>query len=147
MSMISACCQMLEGRSPSPFEISMLGWHDGLTSGMARCRTCGATYHIEMLVWDDDHEMRIYGFKEVSRQSYDAFIALQTLPAPLPHQSQERSDALTLRVRDALATGLHRILYIAAVDLTAEIRAVRKVTFQVWASLLGLNEYFDPRGK
>ena len=138
MSTISVCCQMLRGCSPSPFEIAMLGWHDGITSGMARCRTCGATYHVEMLAWDDNQEMRVYGFKEVSRQSYDAFMSLQTLPAPLPQQLQERSDALTLRVRDALATAFECTLCVAAMDLSTEIRAARKMTFPIWASLFDL---------
>jgi hypothetical protein len=91
-----------------------------------------------MVAWDDDREVRVYGFKEISQKSYEAFMAIHTMPVPSPSQVQERSDALTLRTRDALATSFERGLYMAAIDLSKEIRAVRRLTFSSWASLLAL---------
>lgn len=76
LTMNDVCCQTIEDRGPSPFEVSMLGWHDGLTDGMAQCRTCARAYHVEMVAWDNDQEVRVYGLKEVSRPSYDAVVAM-----------------------------------------------------------------------
>jgi hypothetical protein len=91
-----------------------------------------------MVAWDDEQEVRVYGFKEVSRHSYDGVVAVNTLPAPSPAQAQERSDLVTLRVRDALATSFERTLFVAATDLAKEIRGVRRLTFSSWASMLDL---------
>jgi hypothetical protein len=133
-----ACCQTIEGHCPSPFEISTLGWHDGLTSGMARCRECARCYHVEMVAWDHEQEVRVYGFREISRASYDTFMAVQASGVPSPQQAIDRSDELALRERDALATGFERTLYVAAVDLMKEILGSRRVPFSLWASLLDM---------
>jgi len=128
------CCKNL-GRGDSPFEIIMLGWQDGLTSGMARCRACGTTYHFEMVAWDQEQEVRIYGFREVSQASYDAVVALHLAPS-VTENPLERSDALALKARDALATGFERIFYAAATNLAKEVIAARRVGFTAWKELL-----------
>jgi transglutaminase-like putative cysteine protease len=117
----------------------MIGWYDGLTAGMARCRTCDRVYHFEMVAWDFEHNLRIYGFKEISRQSYDAFLQVFIQPATSPASASARGDALTLRVQQALATNPERELYIAASDLTESISGVRRITFADWSALLALH--------
>jgi hypothetical protein len=139
MSNESPCCQTLEGRAPSPFEIFMIGWHDGLTSGVARCRTCDRAYHFDMMAWDAEHEQRVYGFKEVSRRSYEAFVSMYTQATPSA-SAMDRSDVLTLCVRDALATNPERLLYIGAVDLATEVLGTRRLNFSDWSILLA----FEP---
>jgi hypothetical protein len=129
------CCRKMDRGGPSPFEIVMLGWQDGLTSGMARCRSCGSTYHFEMVAWDAEQEVRIYGFRDVSQASYDAIATLNANPVA-PERAKERSDALTLRTRDALATSFERTLFVAAVDLTEVLLTARKIDFPTWKELL-----------
>lgn len=72
MSENGVCCQTLRTRAGSPFEVAMLGWYDGVTSAMARCRACGRHYHVEMVAWDGEHEVRVYGFREVSQRAMNA---------------------------------------------------------------------------
>jgi hypothetical protein len=129
------CCRDLHSGDESPFEILMLGWQDGLTSGMARCRSCGTTFHFEMVAWDGEQEIRIYGFREVSRASYDAVASLHAGP-PADTHSRERADALTLKVRDALATSFERMLYVAAKALAQKIVAARWIEFALWKEML-----------
>jgi hypothetical protein len=111
----------------------MFGWYDGVTSGMARCRVCGCTYFFAMLAWDDEREMRIYGFKEISQRSYESFMATQSRSSP---DAENHDDLLALR--DALATSMECLLYIAATDLTRRIDGFSLLTFASWAELLRL---------
>jgi hypothetical protein len=75
-----------------------------------------------MVAWDDEQETRIYGFREVSRSTYDAVATLASVPPPAEH-ARDRSDELTLKVRDALATSFERTFYVAAADLAKTIVA------------------------
>lgn len=115
----------------------MLGWYDGVTSAMARCRRCVRHYHVEMVAWDDEHEVRVYGFREVSRESYERVIEAQALAASHAEEIRERADVIALCVRDALATSFERILYVAAIDLAIEVIAAQLFAFPAWAALLG----------
>src|SRR5690349_3218015 len=127
------CCQTIDNGGPSPFNVAALGWHDGLTEGMAECRRCHRTYHVEMVAWDDEHEFRIYGLREVSRKSYDDLMSVYNLTVPPVNQSKQRSDEIAVCTRDALASGLGRLLYVAAIDLTKEIRGAHRMSFSSWA--------------
>ena len=131
------CCQRLTQGGTSPFEVAILGWHDGLMSGMAKCRGCGRTYHFDLLAWDEEQEARLYGFKEVSVASYDAVTLLLAKVPPSPARAGEFADLVTLRVRDAVATGMERKLLVLATDLKTFIQAAGMVEFAGWKTLLG----------
>jgi hypothetical protein len=138
MTKESTCCQGLAQGGPSPFDITMLGWYDGLTSGMAKCRGCGRTYHFDLLTWDEEHEARLYGFKEVSATSHDAVALLLASAPSSPERAVELGDLVTLRVRDALSTSMERKLLIVATDLTAFVQSAQTVDFPRWKSLLAV---------
>ena len=63
---------------------------------MARCRLCDSTYHFEMVAWDAEQEVRVYGFREVSRASYDAIVTLDAI-TPVLDGIAERVDGLALK--------------------------------------------------
>jgi hypothetical protein len=130
------CCQRLS-KGPSPFEVSMLGWYDGVTSGVAKCRACGRTYHFEMLAWDDEQEMRVYAFKEVTKATYDAIVLLLDAPPPTPERAAEFGDVVALRVRDALITNPERNLLVLAANLATFIESARVADFAQWKELIG----------
>ena len=133
------CCQNLAQGGPSPFEISMLGWYDGLTSGMAKCEGCGRTFHFDLLAWDEEAEKRVYGFKEVTSASYDAVAQLlANASPPAPERARELGDLIALRVRDALATSFERKLIVLATDLANFVESVQTVEFDHWKSILGV---------
>jgi len=134
----SDCCRNLAVSDKSPFEVSMLGWYDGLTSGLAKCRICDRTYHFELIAQDAEGEVRLYGFKEVSHSCYDAIVGLLVGPVPPAEQAREFGDQVMLRVRDALATNLERKLFVASTDLTKVILSAQIVDFDRWESILGL---------
>lgn len=117
----------------------MLGWYDGLTSGVARCRGCDRTYHFELMSHDTSDEMRLFGFKEVSHSAYDAIVALLATQPASAQQGRELGDQVILRVRDALATSLERNLFVASTDLGSLIQSARILDFERWKSILGLN--------
>jgi hypothetical protein len=133
----ATCCQHLRDAGPSPFEVVMLGWHDGITSGMARCRVCGRTYHFDLVAWDADQEVRVYAFKAVSSASYDAVARLQARPTEA-NDAMSRGDEITLRVRDALATAFERKLLVAATDVAKYVLSARSVGFEDWSAMLGM---------
>jgi len=105
---------------------------------MASCRACGAAYHFEMLAWDSEHEMRIYGLRLVSRSSYEAIAALAAQAPPQPAHLRARLDEMALLVRDALATSYEWSLYIRTTDLSKEVLAVKRIDFWAWHAILAL---------
>lgn len=132
----NACCKRLTRDEPSPFELVQLGWWDGLTSGMARCRACSATYYFDMISWAFEHEVRIYGFREISRAGYDSVEELCAGPAPSADQRQQHDAALLRRVRDALATNYETSLYVASANLAERIVSARTISFDAWMGIL-----------
>jgi len=132
-----ACCTRLDPGCESPFDIVMLGWYDGRTSGLARCRACGTAYHFEMVAWDEEHELRVYGLTEVTGEAFEKVASANAQPV-VAERFQERSDALTLLARDALATNVERSLYIIAGDLAKRILGSRRMDFATWTSVIGL---------
>jgi hypothetical protein len=90
-----------------------------------------------MVAWDDEHNVRIYGLQEISKDSYDAIVALNAQPVA-ESQFQARADALTLRTRDALATSFERLLFIVSSDLEKSVLAARRIDFALWTEVLGL---------
>jgi hypothetical protein len=94
-------------------------------------------YHFELVAWDGEQETRVYGFVEVSASSYESIQRLTMTPPPAA-EYQERSNAVALATRDALASAFERRLFMAAVDLTKEIKGARVMTFSDWANLMGL---------
>jgi hypothetical protein len=138
----TVCCRMPASNVASPFEVAMFGWHDGVTSGMARCRSCGQAYWFAT-VSEDGEGIRVYGFREIGLDSYQAYLRVHTLSVPGPGDVHARSDALALLVRDALSTNEECTLYVAAIDLTEKIIASRRVSFSFWASLLQLGADAD----
>jgi len=136
----NTCCKRLRIGDVSPFEIVMLGWYDGLHNGMASCRTCGLAYNFEMLAWDSERETRIYGFRQVSRGSYDAIAVLAALPSPEPAQLRDRLDKMAVLLRDSLASSLEWNLYIKSTDLSKEILTAKYIDFSTWNSILSSSE-------
>jgi hypothetical protein len=91
-----------------------------------------------MVAWDSESELRVFGLKEIGRESYDAFQRVFVLPPPPVELASERVDELSLLERRALATNLERVLYIVTADLTGEIHGVRRLAFSTWLALLEL---------
>jgi hypothetical protein len=131
----SVCCKRLQPGDLSPFEITQLGWHDGLTAGMARCRNCGSTYHFKLVAWnvanEPEHEVRVYGFRLVTNDTYNDVVRVVGPPG-------QRFEAvpLLLALRDSLATNFECTLYVAAADLTKVIAGAKHVDFAFWSSIL-----------
>jgi hypothetical protein len=115
----------------------MLGWYDGLTSGMARCRTCGRTYHVEMVAWDHENRIRVFGLREVSRFSYEIIERLNAVSVT-GNQVSEHANAIALLVRDALATSFERTLFVVSEDLCTTILAAKVISFSEWVPIIGL---------
>ena len=88
-----------------------------------------------MVAWDAEQEVRVYGFREVSRASYDAIVTLDAIKPALDGIA-ERADALALKARNALATSSERPLFIAASDLAKTVIAARRITFSAWQTIL-----------
>jgi hypothetical protein len=132
------CCRtMVAGESP--FDILELGYLDGLTGGMARCRACGATYDFQMVAWDQEQEVRVYGFRPIRAEHYDRMVALSAEIAgwrPGERDYRKGSDALTLRRRDALSSSYEVTLLVASTDLCKRITAVRRMEFATWKETL-----------
>lgn len=133
---IDSCCKDLHAGDSSPFDIIALGWHDGILNGMARCRSCDCSYYFDMLAWDSDRDVRVYGLKLVSANSYAAVGALISELPPQVAQLQSSLDQIALRVRDSLASGFEWNLYIASADISRTILAARTIGYEDWISIL-----------
>lgn len=70
------CCQRLSSGTASPFDrIVSLGYYDGTTHGLARCRSCGKSYSYVLQAWDLEQDTRVYSMAEVSAATFDAFVS------------------------------------------------------------------------
>jgi len=90
-----------------------------------------------MVAWDEEHEVRVYRFREISEASYEAVKAIDVLPITAD-QASERADRMSLLVRDALATSVERTLYVLSSDLSTTITAAKTVDFAEWMSIMKL---------
>ena len=64
-------------------EIIALGYYDGPTSGLAKCRLCSSVYKFDLLTWDDRQDVRIYAFSPLPASAFQQAIdALAPLGAP-----------------------------------------------------------------
>lgn len=132
MQMTDPCCSRLE-RGASPFTIIVLGWHDGPTSGLARCKACEQAFHFEMLAWDDEQTGRLYAFVKILSERYARLIAIHDEPA---EDGIAKSDRMALATRDALAGTFGRTLYVVAEDLERDIRGSRQPDFTAWKEFI-----------
>jgi hypothetical protein len=89
-----------------------------------------------MVAWDEEHELRVYGLTEVTGEAFEKVASANAQPV-VAERFQERSDALTLLARDALATNVERSLYIIAGDLAKRILGSRRMDFATWTSVIG----------
>ena len=137
MSPGDPCCQRLEPGESSPFDIVALGYYDGATSGVAQCRACQRAYHFELLHWDDEQAVRVYGLLEIPEAAYHAIKRLQASPVA-EGDALIRGNELMLAVRDATAGSFERDLIVATEDLAREILSARRLTFNDWAAILML---------
>jgi hypothetical protein len=130
--MTQPCCSRLQ-RGASPFIVLALGWHDGPTTGLARCADCGQTYHFEMLDWDDEQSTRVYAFAKIERDAYARLIAMHD---EIVTDGVAKANRMALATRDALAGTFGRSLYVIADDLGREIIACRELDFAGWKKLM-----------
>ncbi len=136
-----SCCRRLGPNDPSPFEILQLGWYDGLTSGLARCRACAATYFFQLLEWDGEREARVYGFQEINSTGYESVANLMQRGPQSTEGHPGYDDSVSRAVSAALGSGFEWSLYIASANLSDKIIAARKLTFDEWMAILGLSAY------
>jgi hypothetical protein len=128
------CCQQLDGASDSPFELLTLGFYDGPTAGLVRCRVCALAYHFEMLTWDRHREVRIYGLTPIHEVDFMRVGKLIEQAGTGANADRE----LLVGVRDALASGLVRELIVAAEDLSLRVLSVTRMDYSRWAEVLRL---------
>ena len=134
MSDDAPCCRQLIA-GPSPFDIVVLGYYDGATSGVAKCRGCRRAYAFSLLGWDDERDVRVFGLSTIGDDAFDGIRRINNAPAT-PTEARVRSNELTVAVRDATAGSFGIDLVVASMDLENVIVAARAVNFTDWAALL-----------
>lgn len=126
----NACpCRGMHERTRSPFEIVQLGWYDGITSGLAKCRECGQTFYFDMLGWDEEQWLRIYAFAAIAAESYEHVSRVDREGPSTAAGALAGADAVMLAVRDAVAGAFGRTMFVLAQDLEKEVLASRPVDF------------------
>jgi hypothetical protein len=136
---MQTCCQRLNAGDVSPFEVSVLGWYDGMTSGVVKCRGCGRTYHAEMLSWEvdqDTHEgARVFGLKQIHASHYEALVAHEA-QATSGDPRDDADCAFPALLRDALAAAFGCDLYVCASNLSQRILGARSLSLDAWLKIL-----------
>jgi len=74
----NTCCQELPDwrNQRSPFQrILSFGYYDGTTAGVAQCVGCSVAYKYDLLAWDEDQDMRIFGLAPLPSGSFSELLA------------------------------------------------------------------------
>jgi hypothetical protein len=85
------CCEQIRAATPAPFEVIELDYCDGVTEGLARCRTCGRTYHLALLCVDAGTSRRVYGFARLGTDDYARGVAAASAGVTDVHVQSERN--------------------------------------------------------
>ena len=118
------CCQAIRGPTLSPFEIIQLGYYDGVTEGLARCRVCATTYAFDTTCGSDVR--RVYGLARISEAHYLAVAAALERPPSLDGMQEWLRDVALLDASVPSHKG-ERDLFVIADNLEVEIILARKV--------------------
>jgi len=134
------CCQNLGGltESKSPFQrIISFDYHDGATAGAAQCAVCAGAYKYDMVDWDQNQDVRVFGFAPLPP---DSFMKLTALCAALENPKwpiwSPKWQFSTEVLRNSIETEIEQILgaagphefVLASRDLAQEIIACRDLT-------------------
>lgn len=131
---ILGCCQSISRVTPTPFEIIQMGWYDGITEGLAKCRTCGSTYTFDVMVSSDG--VRAYGFARIGESEYEAVATIAETSVPTANALQEWREAIALAaVRSTTYRG-ERHLLVVADDLEHEVKLATLVRFSPFLEFL-----------
>lgn len=130
------CCQQITERVPSPFEVKVINWYDGITEGVARCRTCGWAYHVEMLTWDQGQDIRIYGFRRILPEAFEKLVAVISVQ----EVGRNWDDSVSSTLGAALSSGGERTLVVVSEDLTAEVIRSKVMDFMAWRDVLKFSD-------
>jgi hypothetical protein len=128
------CCQAVTAVAPSPFDIVQLAWYDGVTKGLAMCRTCGRTYTFDVVV--SSNRVRVYGFARIAEAQYRAVAAIAEGPAPSLDRLQEWREAIAVAAVRATTYQAERDLFVVASDIEEQILLATKVGFETLMAFL-----------
>jgi hypothetical protein len=73
------CCKSIFDKADfkSPFDKAIaFSYYDGAKSGITKCSTCGNEYFFELLSWDANQDVRIYGLSLTPAGAFEKIIAL-----------------------------------------------------------------------
>ena len=139
MSADTTCCQSILAPTPSPFEVHSFGWWDGPVDGMARCRSCGRTYHFEMIAEEFETADRVYRFAESHHTAYARYVEQHSKEPASREEHQAYAQELARLLRDALGEMAQpRFIAVAAAGLELEILGAKRIQFDDWRAILGL---------
>ena len=124
------CCLGIRVPTPRPFEVVELDWYDGVTAGLARCRSCGQAYAFDVVASSPDG-LRVYGFARIAPAYYETMAALGGKRVPPMNDVQEWRDALAPVESRSPSHQADRDLFVLARDLMDEVIASRRVSFSV----------------
>lgn len=131
------CCQNLRAPgSPSPFDkVVSLGYYDGTTHGLARCRSCATCYSYALQAWDGDQETRVYSMGQVPPRDFENLVSElsleqeQTWPLWVPNfaNPSHRTKTILALAKNLLQSHDPQFV-IAAVSPERKILAIKRLT-------------------
>lgn len=134
------CCQTLVP-GDSPFEVGMLGYYDGLTSGVARCRACGQHYYVDLLATDvGEHFTRLHLLREITEDDGERLFACLRASGAADAQRRELALQVWYALCSAEGAAWHPLLHVATDDLSKSVLAARRIGRETWMELLGIGE-------
>jgi hypothetical protein len=155
--MIIYCCKSIAGAMNviSPFDrVISFSYYDGATSGITRCKTCGNEYVFELLSWDANQDIRIFGLSLVPSGSFEKISALgikidvprwpEWQPVLTDKKLIADQVALENEMKSVTSTKDPITLVVAAESLTQKINSVKNVVLSD-AKLPPLQECLEER--
>lgn len=124
---VTRCCQDISAPTRSPFEIVQLGWHDGITDGLARCKLCGTTYAFDVMCSAGD--LRVYGFARIAEAHFRAVSSALRRPPPPVEKLQEWLRVVAEVESIVPRAASNRDLLVLARNLEDEVQLARRVSF------------------
>ena len=127
------CCSHIAEANAAFSQAVALEWYDGLTEGVTQCRTCGTSYRIHMLAWDEQQDVRIYSLTPLLASLPEVISVLRSLGEPrwpvwLPtwaNLPEQQWNSLQLELHRALTPNGAVEMIIATEDLTTHIGRLR----------------------